>query len=294
MAKTRGSVKKTTKSVREHASSTTTVRELESPRPVQTNEPDAATTNEVYNTKVDVDEHCEFMDDIRDEKRDLLQREIVPFAGEEVLENKGPINEASIKRITRGNNTPILKEAKTSKTRKGKAKSDKNGTNLNVETSLWHKLKDVEEMVSDTEKEKESRELEKCLRKIDSLFDDSIFADQEDTVFEKEIAAAEEEIVAEEEEVAENKKEKEEKDFVEMIITAPESMVVYIGPLQVASPTQTTTNNTGTEPGTEEQSEDCAKPKEKKRKSFKNKKNKRMRKRKRGERNICIHIDGYG
>ena len=41
-----------------------------------------------------------------------------------------------------------LKEAETSKTRKGKAKTDLKGTNLNAETTLWHKLKDVQKMVN--------------------------------------------------------------------------------------------------------------------------------------------------
>ncbi|MFQ6647798.1 hypothetical protein Gotur_021679 [Gossypium turneri] len=47
-----------------------------------------------------------------------LQRGIVPRDGEEVLENKGPINKASIKRMIHGKDTPILKEPETSKTRK--------------------------------------------------------------------------------------------------------------------------------------------------------------------------------
>ncbi|KAK5818850.1 hypothetical protein PVK06_023796 [Gossypium arboreum] len=85
MAKTRGSVKKATKSAGEHVPSATTVCESESPRP---------------------------------------QRGILPRAGEEILENKGPINEASIERMTRGKDTPILMEVETSKIRKGKAKVD--------------------------------------------------------------------------------------------------------------------------------------------------------------------------
>ncbi|KAH1031306.1 hypothetical protein J1N35_043480, partial [Gossypium stocksii] len=64
------------------------------------------------------------------------QKGIVPHAGEEVLENKGPINEAFVERMTRGKDTLILKEAETSKTRKGKVIADIKGKNLNAETSL--------------------------------------------------------------------------------------------------------------------------------------------------------------
>ncbi|KAH1056348.1 hypothetical protein J1N35_034413 [Gossypium stocksii] len=142
------------------------------------------------------------------------QRGIVPRASEEVLENKGPINEASVKRMTRGNDTLILKEAKTNK------------------------------------KER-----------------DGIFANQEDTIVEKKVSTTEDEVVTEGE-VAENKKEKDEEDFIKKIVTALESVgvnidnleqagvrltevievtseeqsnslaiVLYTGPLQVASPT---------------------------------------------------------
>ncbi|KAL1062780.1 hypothetical protein V6Z11_D13G102800 [Gossypium hirsutum] len=219
----------------------------------------------------------------------------MPYVGKEILENKGPINEASVERMTRGKDTPILKDAKTSKTRKGKAKVDSKGTNLNAETSLWRQLKD-----------------------INSLFDGGIFADQEDIVVEKEVAVAEEKVVAEEEEVAENEKEKEEEDYVEEIVIALKSMgenidnleqtgvrpaevaevtneeqcnslaiVVYTGLLQVAFPTQEAADDAGAEPRIEEQSEDCPKPKEKKRKGTAPRiKNKRKRRRKGGERNI--------
>ncbi|KAH1056430.1 hypothetical protein J1N35_034495 [Gossypium stocksii] len=68
----------------------------------------------------------------------------MPYASEEILENKGLINEASIEGMTQGKDTPILKEVETSKTRKGKAKADSKRTSLNVETSLQRKLKDVE------------------------------------------------------------------------------------------------------------------------------------------------------
>ncbi|KAK5794391.1 hypothetical protein PVK06_035614 [Gossypium arboreum] len=213
------------------------------------------------------------------------QRGIVPCAGEEVLENNGPINEASIGKMTQGKDTPILKEAETSKTGKGKTKADSKGTNLNVEASLWHKLKNVKKMVysinnrkirlvtivedmeksqnlfyaytkawnssieailgqlspsrlleflvfppiiqnydlsstnddledrdksmasppivqvSDNEKEEESRDIEECLQKIDSLFENGIFVDQEDTVVEKEVATVGEEVFSTGEEI---------------------------------------------------------------------------------------------
>ncbi|KAH1039125.1 hypothetical protein J1N35_040868, partial [Gossypium stocksii] len=48
------------------------------------------------------------------------QKEIVPCDDEEILDNKGPINGASIERMTRGKDTPTMKEAKISKTRKRK------------------------------------------------------------------------------------------------------------------------------------------------------------------------------
>ena len=50
--------------------------------------------------------------------------------------------------------------------------------------------------VFDNDKDKESRDIEECLRKIDSLFEDGIFAGEEDTVVEKEATATEEEIIA--------------------------------------------------------------------------------------------------
>ncbi|KAK5771162.1 hypothetical protein PVK06_047343 [Gossypium arboreum] len=171
------------------------------------------------------------------------------------MDNNGPINEASVERMTRGTKILILKRKGTSKTKKGKAKADSKETTLHTETSLW----------------------------------------QEKLVVEVEV-------VVEEEKVAENDKEKEE-DFVEKVVTAPGSVdanidnleqigarlvelakvtskeqcnswaiVFYTGPLQVASPTQTTTDDAGVEPGTNEKSADRTKPREKKRKHSKDKK----------------------
>ncbi|KAL1091897.1 hypothetical protein V6Z11_D07G188300 [Gossypium hirsutum] len=214
------------------------------------------------------------------------QRGIVPRAGEEVLENKGPINETSIERMTRRKDTPIVKETEISKTRKGKAKVDRRGTILNAKTSLWRKLKD-----------------------------DGIFTEQEDIVVEKEVAATEEEFVTEEK-VPKNEKANEKEDFIEKIATAPRSMganidnlertgarprevvevtseeqcnslaiVVYSGPLQVASPTQIATDDAEAKSSTEEQFEDRAKPEEKKMKHYKDKKQKKEKE------TSCNHID---
>ncbi|KAK5793732.1 hypothetical protein PVK06_034888 [Gossypium arboreum] len=152
------------------------------------------------------------------------QRGIIPHDGEKVLENNGPINEAFVERMTYGKDTLVLKRAETSKTRKGKTKAESKGTNLDAKTSLWHKMKYVEKMVSDNDKEEESKDIELCLQKIDSLFEDGIFDNQEDIVVEKEVAAVEEEVVAEEE-VTENETEKEEEYSIVNIVTVPE----YVG-----------------------------------------------------------------
>ncbi|KAK8283758.1 hypothetical protein V6Z11_D08G110800 [Gossypium hirsutum] len=71
------------------------------------------------------------------------QKGIIPRGDKEIMDNKGPINEASVERKTRGTETPVLKEAGTSKTKKGKAKADQV-----FETSLWPKIKDVEKMIT--------------------------------------------------------------------------------------------------------------------------------------------------
>ncbi|KAK5785386.1 hypothetical protein PVK06_039968 [Gossypium arboreum] len=74
------------------------------------------------------------------------QKGIVPRDDEEVLKNKGPINEVPIERMTRGKDTPTMKEVETNKTRKGKTKIENKGTNLTVETSLLRKIKDIEKL----------------------------------------------------------------------------------------------------------------------------------------------------
>ncbi|KAK5839154.1 hypothetical protein PVK06_007919 [Gossypium arboreum] len=126
-------------------------------------------------------------------------------------------------------------------------------------------------------------DIEECLRKIDSLFEDGIFADQEDTIVEKEVAATEEEVVVEEEEqdrarLAEAAEVTSEEKCNSLAIE------VYTEPFQVASPTQEAADDVRVKSKTEEQSEDRAKPKKKKKKRSKDK-NKRMRRRK-GGRNI--------
>ncbi|KAK5839414.1 hypothetical protein PVK06_008199 [Gossypium arboreum] len=157
---------------------------------------------------------------------------------------------------------------------------------------------------------KESSDIEECLRKIDSLFEDGIFAAQEDTIVDKEAATAKEEIVAEEE------KEREEKDSDVNIVTAPESVganienleldgvrqaevakvtseeqdnslaiVVYTRPHQVAYPIQEATNDTRAKLKLEQQSENSAKPRENKRKCSKDKKDEK-------EETSCNRNDG--
>ncbi|KAK5772208.1 hypothetical protein PVK06_048487 [Gossypium arboreum] len=113
--------------------------------------------------------------------------------------------------------------------------------------------------VSDNDKDEESKDIEECFCKIDSLFED-------------------EEIIAEEEKVVEEVKEREEEDSYVNIVTTPESVganidnleldgmrptevaevtneeqdnsleiVAYTGPLQVASSTQVVTDDAGAE-----------------------------------------------
>ncbi|KAK5793869.1 hypothetical protein PVK06_035036 [Gossypium arboreum] len=215
--------------------------------------------NKLYNTKVDVDKHSEFIDDITNEKQDLLVKDL------------------SV--------APIVQ-------------------------------------VSDNDKEEEFRDIEKYLRKIDSLFEDGIFADQEDTVVEKEVVAVEEKVAAEEKEVPKDEKEKEEEDSAVNIITAPESVganidnlerdgarpakvvkvtteekcnllaiMVYIGPLQVASPTQEAADDAGEKTETEEKSEDRAKSKEMKRNYSNDKKRKKEeKKRRRKKHHVAISM----
>ncbi|KAK5836048.1 hypothetical protein PVK06_011792 [Gossypium arboreum] len=247
MEKTRCSVKKATKSSGEHASSVTTVHESEYPRPVL--KPSTHSTTITFDRmhlihfivksrKIDVGAilHQEIADCAVRQTGILVfpslvmllcqQKGIVPRASEEVLENKGPINEASVERMTRGKDTSILEETKTMK-------------------NVYERL----------------------------------IANQEDTIFEKEAVAIEEEVVAEEEEAAENEKEKEEKILLRRQSPHP-SLWEVAGDARV-------------KPGTEEQSRDCAKPKEKKMKCSKDKKMKGGEEKEEKEIS-CSHIDSYG
>ncbi|MBA0761283.1 hypothetical protein Gotri_023954 [Gossypium trilobum] len=245
------------------------------------------------------------------------QKGIVPRASEEVLENNGLINKASVERMTRGKDTLILKEAETSKIRKAKAKVNNKGTNLNPNTSLWRKMKDIgkngqfhqqqaDRHVATIEDMEKSQNFFMHIPEPGAvlfLFEDGIFADQEDTVVEKEVAVVEEEVVVVEEEVVakeevvKNEKEKEEEYSVEKTIAAPEFVGANIDnlePLQVASRTQEATDDAGAEPGTEEQSEDCAKPNEKKWKHSKDKKVKAGGEENEEKETSCSHFDGCG
>ncbi|KAK5845348.1 hypothetical protein PVK06_001520 [Gossypium arboreum] len=111
MARTRGSVKKATKSVKEHSSSEIAVCELES-----------SMLKEKKNLEIANCATRQIGILVFPSLVMLLcqQKGIMPHDDKEVLDNKGPINETSIERVTRGKDTPKMKEADTSKTGKGK------------------------------------------------------------------------------------------------------------------------------------------------------------------------------
>ncbi|KAK5802685.1 hypothetical protein PVK06_030299 [Gossypium arboreum] len=173
------------------------------------------------------------------------QKGIVPRDDEKVLENKGPINEASIERMTHGKDTLTMKETETNKTRKGKTKTERKGTNLTTETSLFHKIHDIEKLansisnkqirlvatiedmsisqnlfyaytkaynnsiiavlsqsvesppiihVSDDKKEEDSRDIEECMQRIDSMVEGDFITFQEVPTVDDEIDVEEEKI----------------------------------------------------------------------------------------------------
>ncbi|KAK5825394.1 hypothetical protein PVK06_020224 [Gossypium arboreum] len=88
---------------------------------------------------------------------------------EEILENKGPINEACIEIMARGKDALTMKEAETIKTRKEKTMAETKGTNLTTETSLLRHM-------------------------IDSLVDGDFIAGQEVPTIEEEVDVGEEEV----------------------------------------------------------------------------------------------------
>ncbi|KAK5785459.1 hypothetical protein PVK06_040049 [Gossypium arboreum] len=149
------------------------------------------------------------------------QKGIVPRDDDEVLDNKGPINESSIERKTCGKDTPTMKEVETSKMRKGKTKAKSKGTNLTTETTSLHKKKDIEKLansisnkqirlgietdrwhslivhVSVDKKEKESIDIGECIQKTDSLVEHDFIIGQKEPTVEEEVAVREEEVLVE-------------------------------------------------------------------------------------------------
>ncbi|KAK8686020.1 hypothetical protein V6N13_125048 [Hibiscus sabdariffa] len=67
---------------------------------------------------------------------------------EEILDNKGPISEASIKRMTRGRDTPTTKSTTTSKPGKGKSKVEVIGEDLIHKPKTWIKLRGIENVTT--------------------------------------------------------------------------------------------------------------------------------------------------
>ncbi|KAK8283281.1 hypothetical protein V6Z12_D08G084100 [Gossypium hirsutum] len=145
------------------------------------------------------------------------QKGIVPNDDEEILENNGPINEASIERMTRGKDTPTMNEAETE------------GTNL-TEDDLRDRDRSVESPpivhIFDVEKEEDSRDVEECMRQVDSLVEVDFITGKEAPVVEEEVVVEEEEVLVK---VVNEKAEEEntetkaaEKEFVEDIVNASE------------------------------------------------------------------------
>ncbi|KAK5785264.1 hypothetical protein PVK06_039831 [Gossypium arboreum] len=129
--------------------------------------------------------------------------------------------------MTQGKETLILQEVETSKTRKGKAKSNRKGTNMNTETSLWRKLKDVEKMVSDTKKEEKFRDIDECLRKIDSLFELVFLLIKKTLWLKRKLMLQKRKLLLKKKKFQKmiKKKEKEKEDFFEKVVTHPNPWV---------------------------------------------------------------------
>ncbi|KAK8260334.1 hypothetical protein V6Z12_D13G115700 [Gossypium hirsutum] len=165
-------------------------------------------------------------------------------------------------------------------------------------------------------KEEDSRDIEECIRKINSLVEDDFIASQEAPTIEDEVTVEKEdvriEVVNEKADEDNTTTEPAENESVEDIDIASEfvdttkgnleqdgarpaksievtreehhnslAIVVSTGPLQVTPPTQEAVDDVGAMPKTEEQSEDSPKLKEKKRKCSKDKKCKKEEKKRR-------------
>ncbi|KAK5785581.1 hypothetical protein PVK06_040180 [Gossypium arboreum] len=122
------------------------------------------------------------------------QKGIVPSDDEEVLDNKGLINESFIERMTHGKDTQTMKEEKTRKTRKGKTKLSPIPLRefpvlpLIIRdyelSSKDHDLGDRDKSVASPpivnvfidEKEEESRDIKECKQRIDSIIEGDFIA----------------------------------------------------------------------------------------------------------------------
>ncbi|KAK5811420.1 hypothetical protein PVK06_026751 [Gossypium arboreum] len=132
-------------------------------------------------------------------------------------------------------------------------------------------------VLQDVEKEEDSRDVEECIPRIDSLVEGDFIAGQEmPTVGEKDVCV-----------VVVNRKAKEEnteKEYAKNIVNASKfvgATIDNLEPLKVTPPTQEVVEDAGATLEIEKPSENCAKPKEKKRKCFKDKKCKNEEKKRR-------------
>ncbi|XP_016700117.1 nucleolar protein 58-like [Gossypium hirsutum] len=190
--------------------------------------------------------------------------------------------------MTRGKDTLTMKEAETRKIRKGQSR--KPGNKLNYRDII------VVQNEGYREKEEESGDIEECMRRIDSLVEGEVIAGKEAPTVEEKVAMKEEDVVHVDvvNEMAEEKNTKieaTEKESVEDIVNAFELMDTTKDdleldrrklqrPLKVTPPTQKVVDDTEAEE-LEEESEDRANPKERKRNHFKDKKRKKDEKKRR-------------
>ncbi|KAH1114224.1 hypothetical protein J1N35_007602 [Gossypium stocksii] len=188
------------------------------------------------------------------------QNGIMPCDDEEILDNQGSINEASIEITTHSKDTLTMKGAETNKKRKGKTKDIELSNFVNnkhirlvatiedmdrsqnlfyaytmannkcIEDNLRDQDRSVESPPimhdSDDEKEEGSWDIEEYMRRIDSLAKGDFIIGQEVTVVEEEVDVGEEEarvVVVNEKVKEENTKKKAaEKQTTENIINASE------------------------------------------------------------------------